>query len=104
MQTFDEIEGTEIIMPIVSLDLLNFDESNSKNLMAYKRFDNYIDLTFEKTETKKKQKRNYSVKVLAKNSNSIKFDKNILVFRIDMTNISDIFVTFSDSTYDLRVS
>jgi len=104
MQTFDEIEGTEIIMPIMSLDFLNFDKSNSKNLMKYKRFDNYIDLTFGKNETKKKQKRNYSVQILAQNSNSIRFDKNILVFRIDMKNISELFVTFSDSTYDLRVS
>lgn len=104
MQTFDEIEGIEIIMPIASLDLLNFDKSNSKNVMTYKRFDNYIDLNFREGETKKKQKRNYSVQVLAQNSNSIKFEKNIMVFRIDMKNISELFVTFSDSTYDLRVS
>jgi len=104
MQTFDEIEGIEIIMPIASLDLLNVDKSNSKNVMTYKRFDNYIDINFRKVETIKEQKQNYSVQVLEQNSNSIKFDKNILVFRIDMKNISELFVTFSDSTYDLRVS
>jgi len=104
MQTFNKIEGIEIIMPIVSLDLLNFDKSNLKNLITYKYFDNYIDLNFERNETKKKQKRNYTVRVLAQNSNSIHFDKSILVFRIDMKNISELFVTLSDSTHDLRVS
>jgi len=92
-------------MPIVSLELLKFDKSNSKNdVIAYKRFENYINLNFGRNETKKKQKRNYAVRILAQNSNSIKFDKSILVFRIDMKNISELFVTLSDSTYDLRVS
>jgi len=104
MQTFDEIEGIEIIMPIVSLDLLNFDKSNSKKIITYKHFNNYIDLNFGRNENKKNQKRNYAVRVLAQNSNSIKFDKSILVFRIDMKNICELFVTLSDSTYDLRVS
>lgn len=104
MQTFDELEGIEVIMPIVSLDLLHFDKSNSKNITTYNSFNNYIDLNFGKNETKKKQTRNYSVQILAQNSNSIKFDKNILVFRVDMKNISELFVTLSDPTYDLRVS
>lgn len=104
METFNEIKGIQIVMPIVSLDLLNFDQSNSKNVITYKRFDNYINLNFKKNETTERQKQNYSLPVLTQNSNSIKSDRNILVFRIDMKNIKELFVTLSDSTHDLRVS
>jgi len=104
METFNEIKGIQIVMPIVSLDLLNFDLSNSKNVISYKRFDNYINLNFKNNDTTERQKQNYSLPVLTQNSNSIKSDRNILVFRIDMKNIKELFVTLSDSTHDLRVS
>lgn len=104
METFNEIKGIQIVMPIVSLDLLNFDRSNSKNIITYKRFDNYINLNFKNNDTTERQKQNYSLPVLTQNSNSIKSDRNILVFRIDMKNIKELFVTLSDSTHDLRVS
>jgi len=104
METFNEIKGIQIVMPIVSLDLLHFDQSKSKNIITYKSFDNYINLNFKKNDTTERQKKNYSVQVLTQNSNSIKSDKNILVYRIDMKNIRELFVTLSDSTHDLRVS
>lgn len=104
METFNEIKGIQIVMPIVSLDLLNLDKSNLKNVITHKRFDNYINLNFKKNDTTERQKQNYSLPVLTQNSNSIKSDRNILVFRIDMKNIKELFVTLSDSTHDLRVS
>lgn len=104
LETFNEIKGIQIVMPIVSLDLLNFDRSNSKNVITYKRFDNYINLNFKNNDTTERQKQNYSLPVLTQNSNNIKSDRNILVFRIDMENIKELFVTLSDSTHDLHVS
>lgn len=104
METFNEIKGIQIVMPIVSLDFLNVDRSNSKKVVTYKRFDNYINLNFKNNDTTERQKQNYSLPVLTQNSNSIKSDRNVLVFRIDMKNIKELFVTLSDSTHDLRVS
>lgn len=104
MQTFDEVKGFEIILPIVSLDLLNFDQSNSRNVIKYKHFNNYIDLNFKNTKTITRKKQECSVQILAQNSNCVKCDKYILVYRIDMKNVRELFVTLSDSTHDLRVS
>lgn len=85
--------------PIVSLDIFGIPQS--KNVIAYKNFDNFINLNFKFNNTEKRQTKNYTVEVV---HNEIDFE--ITVFRIDMknTSITDLFLTISDLTKDLRVS
>lgn len=87
--------------PILSLDIFGIDRS--KNVIAYKNVDNYINLNFKFDNIMKKQTKKYTFE---KDINKIDFDTEIMVFRIDMknTSITDLFLTLSDLTFDLRVS
>jgi len=88
----------------VSLDVSRIDQSNPSNLITHGKFENYIDLQFKINETLKIQKKNYTIRISTHNENNLMLDKLIMVYRIDMTNIGELFVTISDSTHDLRAS
>lgn len=104
MQPFDQVNGSQIIMPIVSINILSVDYSNSKNIIAFKQFENNIDLNLKTNDTIKRPYRNYTIPMHTGKMNNIELDKIILVYKIDMQNIGELFVTLSDSTHDLRAS
>lgn len=91
-------------LPIISLDIVNIDESHTRNLITHTYFDNYIDLNFKINNTMKEQYKLYTIHVPAEHSRKLDYDISILVFRIDMKGIGHIFVTLAQSTYDLSVS
>lgn len=91
-------------MPIISLDIVNVDESQTKNLITHSQFDNYIDLKFKITKKSKEEYKIHTIHVPPKNSSILDFDNSIIVFRINMINMGNLFVTLGDSTYDIRVS
>lgn len=86
------------------LDVTNFDRSNPIDLRKHKEFENYFDLHFKTTENIHKPLKSYTIQVPAPSSNNLEFDKIIMVCRIDMSNIAELFLTISDSSHDLRVS
>lgn len=88
----------------MSLDISRFDHSNPSNLITHGKFENYIDLQFKINESVKIQKKNYTIRISTQTKNNLMLDKLIMVYRIDMTNIGELFVTISDSTHDLRAS
>lgn len=91
-------------MPIISLDIVNVDESQTKNLITHLKFDNFIDLQFKITNTMEENFKMYTIHVPGKNSSILDFDQSVIVYRIDMRNIGNLFITLAGSTYDLRVS
>lgn len=83
---------------------MNFDRSNQSDLLTHKKFENYIDLHLRINDTINRQKNNYTIQMSTQNSLGLKFDKTILVYRIDMKDVEELFVTISDLTHDFRVS
>lgn len=90
--------------PILSLNILKFDPSNSRNLITGGPFDNYIDMNFKIEKTIKKQYKIQTINLPEKKCTKLEFDISILVYRIDMNNIGNLYVTLSNFTHDLRVS
>lgn len=91
-------------MPILSLHVSHFNDTDMKQLQSHKTFKNSFDLHFKSNETTKRQPKYYTVLVPAANSNDLELDKTIFVSRIDMENIQELFVTISDVTHNLNVS
>lgn len=93
-----------IILPIVLLDVTQFDHSNLNNLHKHREFENYFDLHFKTKENIHRPLKSFTIQVPAPNTNNLEFDKIIMVCRIDMSNIAELFLTISDLSHDLRVS
>lgn len=92
-------------MPVVSLDIVRIGNSTPKNIITKNRFESYIDLNFKTNDTMKRSRKRYTIPVHTGNNNDgLEFDKTILVYRIDMQDIGELYVTLSDSTHDIRVS
>jgi hypothetical protein len=104
MQSFYQVNGSQIIMPIISLNILNVDNSNLKNIETFNQFENNIDFILKTNNTIKRPYKHYTISINTGQNNSIELDKSILVYKIDMQNIGELFVTLSDSTHDLRAS
>lgn len=94
----------KVNLPIISLDIVSINESHTRNLITHTYFDNYIDLNFKINNTMKEQYKSYTIHVPAEYSIKIDYDISILVFRIDMKSIGNVFITLAQSTYDLSVS
>lgn len=88
----------------MSLDVSNFNQFNPSNLHKHKEFENYFDLHFKTKTTKQRPRKSYTIKVPASNTNNLDFDKMIMVYRVDMSNIAELFLTISDLSHNLRVS
>lgn len=82
---------------------MNVDESHIKNLIIHKTFDNYIDLKFDIPNTMEENYKIYTIHVPGNNSSKYEFDKSIIVYRIDMKMVGNVFVTLTNATYNLRV-
>lgn len=79
------------------------DQYNRRELTTHNKFNKSIDIHFKMNNTKARNPKDYTIWVPSKNCSDAEFDKTILVYRIDMMNIQQIFVTLSGSTHDLRV-
>lgn len=93
-----------INFPILSLHILSFDPLNSRNLITSGSFENHIDIHFKIEKPIEKQYKMQTVHFPRKKCTNLEFDISILVYRIDMNNIGNLYVTLSDLTHDLRVS
>lgn len=90
-------------MPIISFNIASVDEFQKTNLITNIQFDNYINLKFKISDTMEKKYKTNTIHVPAKYSSKDVFDQSIVVYRIDMKIIGNLYVTVLDSTYDLRV-
>lgn len=94
----------KINLPIISLDIVSVDELHINNLITSTKFDNYIDFKMKITDAMEEQCNMYTIHVPSKNSSKYEFERSIIVHRIDMKIIGNVFVTLDNLTYDLRVS
>lgn len=104
MQNYNDNDMTLINMPIISIDITNIDQLYTNNVITYARFKNYIDLNFKIDKTIKKQYKMYTIRVPEKQCTKLELDKSIMVYRIDMKEIGNLFISIANSTHDLRVS
>jgi len=78
-------------------------QSDRKYLGLIDNFVSPASITFNTTETVHEQDKMYTIRVPAAGSEKIEFDKAIIVFRLDMTEIGAIFMTIKHSTHALLV-
>lgn len=78
-------------------------QSDRKYLGLIDNFISPASITFNSTETVHEQDKKYTFRVPAVGSEKIEFDKAIVVFRLDMTEIGAIFITIKHSTHALLV-
>lgn len=72
-------------------------------MVSIDNFTNPASISFNITEIVDENAKEYTIQVPATGSEPVEFDKAVLVFRMDMTEVGAIFMTIKNPKYPLLV-